>query len=106
MLSLVHVIEWRAATQPDAVALSDDRGGELTYAGLAAAMERAAAGFAATGIRPGDVVPVVARNQTGWVTAMFGLIRAGAPAGRGQLAPDRAGGDRAAAGAGAGRRGD
>ena len=78
MLSLVHVIEWRAATQPDAVALSDDRGGELTYAGLAAAMERAAAGFAATGIRPGDVVPVVARNQAGWVTAMFGLIRAGA----------------------------
>ena len=41
-------------------------------------MERAAAGFAAAGIRPVDIVPVVARNQTGWVTAMFGLIRAGA----------------------------
>jgi acyl-CoA synthetase (AMP-forming)/AMP-acid ligase II len=78
VLSLVHVIEWRAATQPDAVALSDDRGGELTYASLAAAMERAAAGFAAAGIRPGDVVPIIGRNQTGWVTAMFGLIRAGA----------------------------
>ena len=34
VLSLVHVIEWRAATQPDAVALSDDRGGELTYASV------------------------------------------------------------------------
>ena len=78
MLSLVHVLEWRAATAPDLIALSDDRGAELTYAGLAAAMESAAAGFAAAGVRPGDVVPVIARNQVGWVTAMFGLIRAGA----------------------------
>jgi long-chain acyl-CoA synthetase len=78
VLSLVHVLEWRAATAPDLIALSDDRGTELTYAGLAAAMESAAAGFAAAGVRPGDVVPVIARNQVGWVTAMFGLIRAGA----------------------------
>ncbi|HTZ27656.1 MAG TPA: AMP-binding protein [Streptosporangiaceae bacterium] len=78
MLSWVHVLEWRAAATPDAVALTDDRGGELTYAGLAAAMERAAAEYAAAGIRPGDVVPIIARNQTGWVTAMFGLVRAGA----------------------------
>ena len=78
MLSLVHVLEWRAATSPDLIALSDDRGAELTYAGLAAAMESAAAGFAAAGVRPGDVVPVIARNQVSWVTAMFGLIRAGA----------------------------
>jgi hypothetical protein len=35
MLSLVHVVEWRAAVQPDQVALSDDRGTELTYASLA-----------------------------------------------------------------------
>src|SRR5439155_20511381 len=27
---------------------------------------------------PGDVVPVIARNQAGWVSAMLGLIRAGA----------------------------
>ena len=78
MLSWVHVLEWRAAVTPDAVALTDDRGGELTYAGLAAAMEREAAGYAAAGVRPGDVVPVIARNQVGWVTAMFGLVRAGA----------------------------
>jgi acyl-CoA synthetase (AMP-forming)/AMP-acid ligase II len=82
VLSWVHVLEWRAAVTPDAVALTDDRGGELTYAGLAAAMEREAAGYAAAGVRPGDVVPVIARNQVGWVTAMFGLVRAGAlPAG-------------------------
>ena len=75
MLSWVHVLEWRAAVTPDAVALTDDRGGELTYASLAAAMERSAAGYAAAGVRPGDVVPVIARNQIGWVTAMFGLVR-------------------------------
>ena len=27
MLSWVHVLEWRAAVTPDAVALTDDRGG-------------------------------------------------------------------------------
>ena len=78
MLSLIHVLEWRAAIHPGAIALSDEQGAELTYAGLAAAVDRSAAGFAAAGIAPGDVVPVIARNQAGWVTAMLGLIRAGA----------------------------
>ncbi len=78
MLSLVHVLEWRAAVTPGVIALSDQQGAELTYAGLAAAVERSAAGFAAAGIGPGDVVPVIARNQAGWVSAMLGLIRAGA----------------------------
>ena len=36
MLSLIHVLEWRAAIQPGAIALSDQQGAELTYAGLAA----------------------------------------------------------------------
>ncbi len=78
MLSLVHVLEWRAAVHPEATALTDSRGARLSYAGLAAAAERSAAGFAAAGVAPGDVVPVIARNQAGWVTAMLGLIRAGA----------------------------
>ncbi len=78
MLSLVHVLEWRAAVQPDAIALSDSYGARLSYAGLAEAAERSAAGFAAAGVAPGDVVPIIARNQVGWVTAMLGLIRAGA----------------------------
>ena len=34
--------------------------------------------FAAAGVAPGDVVPIIARNQAAWVTAMLGLIRAGA----------------------------
>ena len=78
MLSLIHVLEWRAAVHPGAIALSDQQGAELTYAGLADAVDRSAAGFAAAGIAPGHVVPVLARNQAGWVTAMLGLIRAGA----------------------------
>jgi long-chain acyl-CoA synthetase len=78
LLSLIHVLEWRAAIQPGAIALSDQQGAELTYAGLADAVDRSAAGFAAAGVAPGDVVPVIARNQVGWVTAMLGLIRAGA----------------------------
>jgi len=78
LLSLVHVLEWRAAVNPEAIALTDQQGAELSYAALAEAAERSAAGFAAAGIAPGDVVPIIARNQAGWVTAMLGLIRAGA----------------------------
>jgi acyl-CoA synthetase (AMP-forming)/AMP-acid ligase II len=78
MLTLVHVLEWRAAVQPGQVAVSDDRGAELTYAQLLAAVEASAAAFAAAGVGHGDVVPVIARNQAAWVTAALGLIRAGA----------------------------
>ena len=78
MLSLIHVLEWRAAVHPGAIALSDQQGAELTYAGLAAAVDRSAAAFAAAGVAPGHVVPVIARNQADWVTAMLGLIRTGA----------------------------
>jgi non-ribosomal peptide synthetase component E (peptide arylation enzyme) len=45
LLSLVHVLEWRAAVTPGVIALSDQQGAELTYAGLAAAVERSAAGI-------------------------------------------------------------
>jgi len=78
VLSLVHVLEWRAVVHPGSIALTDDQDAELSYAGLAEAMERSAAGFAAAGVGPGDVVPIIARNKVSWVTAMLGLIRAGA----------------------------
>ena len=78
MLSLAHLLDWRAAVTPRRVALSDHRGGELTYAGLAAATNRRAADFAAADVGPGDIVPIIARNQVGWVTAMTGLLRLGA----------------------------
>ena len=78
MLSLIHVIEWRARVTPAHVALSDSSGAQLTYAELAAGVERAATDFAEAGLEPGDIVPIVARNQVEWVTAMFGLVRLGA----------------------------
>jgi long-chain acyl-CoA synthetase len=78
VLSLIHVIEWRAAATPDTVAISDHADGQLTYAGLAAATDRRAAEFAAARIGVGDVVAIIARNQVGWVTALTGLLRAGA----------------------------
>ena len=78
MLSLAHVLEWRAAVNPGATVLTDHRGAQPTYAGLAAATRRSAAGFAAAGVGPGDVVAIITRNQAGWVSALLGLIRAGA----------------------------
>jgi acyl-CoA synthetase (AMP-forming)/AMP-acid ligase II len=78
LLSLIHVVEWRASVTGDHIALSDHLGGELSYAALAAQTELSAARFAAAEIAPGDVVPILARNQVGWVTAMLGLIRLGA----------------------------
>ncbi|MEU7003680.1 AMP-binding protein [Nonomuraea sp. NPDC046570] len=78
MLSWIHVLEWRAVTTPDTVALSDQYGGELTYAALAARLERAAAGYAAAGLAPGDVVALLARNRVEWAVSLFGLVRAGA----------------------------
>jgi acyl-CoA synthetase (AMP-forming)/AMP-acid ligase II len=78
LLSWGQVLEWRAVVTPDAVALTDQRGAELTYAGLAAAVERSAAGYAVAGVQPGDVVPIIARNRAEWAVAMFGLARAGA----------------------------
>jgi len=78
LLSLIHVLEWRAAVTPDTVALTDHLGAELSYADLAARTEAHAAQYAAAGLGPGDVVPILARNQAAWVTVMTGLIRAGA----------------------------
>jgi non-ribosomal peptide synthetase component E (peptide arylation enzyme) len=53
MLTLVHVLEWRAAVQPHQAAISDDRGASLSYADLLAGMESSAAAFAAAGVGPG-----------------------------------------------------
>jgi len=66
----------RAAERPDAVAVV---GGEQrwTYAELLARAERAAAGFLALGLRPGDRVVVQLGNVPEFFAAVFGLFRAG-----------------------------
>src|ERR1700722_18668000 len=78
MQSWIQVIEWRATVHPDVTALIDDRGRTLSYAGLRDELERAAGGWAALGVRPGDVVAVLARNSADFLVQTFGIVRAGA----------------------------
>ncbi len=60
----------------------------LTYRQLHAGIEQVAMGFAAVGVRPGDVVALFAENGPRWLQADQGLMRAGAAdAVRGSSAP-------------------
>jgi long-chain acyl-CoA synthetase len=60
----------------------------LSFEDLHRRIEQAAAGFAALGVRPGDVVAVFAENGPRWLLADQGLMRAGAAdAVRGSAAP-------------------
>jgi len=78
MQSWIHVIEWRANVHPQVTALSDDRGVAYTYAELRTEVERKAGGWAAAGVRPGDIVAVVAKNSADFLVHAFALLRAGA----------------------------
>lgn len=75
----------------DAVALEAPHGRHpetLGYAELRRAIDRAAAAFAALGVRGGDVVALFAENGPRWLVADQGLMRAGAAdAVRGSAAP-------------------
>ena len=63
----------------DRVALIDGpSGATITYAELAARIDRAAAGLAARGLRPGDVLALWAPNSPGWAIAALGAMAAGA----------------------------
>ncbi|MFD9125021.1 AMP-binding protein [Kitasatospora sp. NPDC059571] len=53
-------------------------GRTLTYAGLAAAVRRTAAGLAAAGVRPGDVVALYSPNTIAYPVALYAATRAGA----------------------------
>nr|WP_245214871.1 AMP-binding protein [Pararoseomonas indoligenes] len=66
----------RAAERPDAVAVVAGEA-RWTYAELHARAERAAAGFLALGLRPGDRVVVQLGNIPEFFSAVFGLFRAG-----------------------------
>jgi long-chain acyl-CoA synthetase len=78
LLSLIHVLEWRAVVSAEEIALTDHLGAELTYAAVAAQTNDRAGRYLEAGVQPGDVVAIMARNQAAWVTAMTGLIRVGA----------------------------
>jgi acyl-CoA synthetase (AMP-forming)/AMP-acid ligase II len=69
--ALVAAEKW-----PDAEAIVDgDR--RLTFAALAREMERAAGGFVAAGLKPGDRVSIWMPNSLDWVVACLGLQAAG-----------------------------
>jgi acyl-CoA synthetase (AMP-forming)/AMP-acid ligase II len=78
MQSWIHVIEWRANVHPEVTALTDDRGVAYTYAQLRTEVERTAGGWVSAGVRPGDVVAVVAKNSADFLVHAFALMRAGA----------------------------
>src|SRR5271166_6922493 len=78
MQSWIHVIEWRANVHPDVTALADDRGTAYSYARLRTEVERGAGGWAGAGVRPGDVVAIVAKNSADFLVHAFALMRAGA----------------------------
>jgi long-chain acyl-CoA synthetase len=74
--SLSSLVRAAARRRPDAPALvaGEQR---LTWAELDTALDRAAAGFAARGLAPGDRVAVQLPNGLDWVRAAIGALRAG-----------------------------
>ncbi|MHC9293826.1 (2,3-dihydroxybenzoyl)adenylate synthase [Mycobacterium sp. LTG2003] len=74
---LDSVLRDAAAEWPDRVAVAD-AGTSYSYAELDALADRAAAGIAGLGIRPGDRVLVQLPNSSEFAVALFGLLRAGA----------------------------
>ena len=74
---LADGIEAAAVARPGAVALADNNG-QLSYAELAGAGGRAAAGLAARGGPPGQAVVLVSGNTRHGVIAYHALLRAGA----------------------------
>src|SRR6476620_7758758 len=66
-----------ARAMGERVALIDGpSGATITYTDLAARIDRAAAGLAARGLRPGDVLALWAPNSPGWATAALGGMAA------------------------------
>jgi acyl-CoA synthetase (AMP-forming)/AMP-acid ligase II len=78
MQSFIHVLDWRANVHPQVTALADDRGAAYTYAALRAEVERKAGGWAGAGVRPGDVVAILAKNSADFLVHAFAVMRAGA----------------------------
>ena len=74
--SLSSLVRAAAHRRPDAPAVvaGEQR---LSWAELDAAVDRAAAGFAARGLTPGDRVAVQLPNGVAWLRAALGALRAG-----------------------------
>ncbi len=75
--SLIDIVEASARDFPDAPALQFF-GRETTYAQMQSAIERAAAGLHALGIRAGDPVAIVLPNCPQHIIAFYAVLRLGA----------------------------
>ena len=77
-LTLPHWLRARARQRPDAVALIDGvNGSRYTYGALDHLIGRCAAGLAGLGLRPGDVLLMLAANAPEWPIAALGAMAAG-----------------------------
>jgi long-chain acyl-CoA synthetase len=76
--SWIHVLEWRANTHADLVAVVDDRGQAWTYAELLDRVEHVAGGLTSRDVGPDDIVAVVAQNSAWYLAAALAIGRAGA----------------------------
>jgi len=77
-LTTVELAMRAAARFGDRTAILGEDGEAVSYSGLAAAMRRAARGFMALDVEPGDKVAVWAPNSAAWIVAALGLQAAGA----------------------------
>ncbi|WP_225824455.1 FadD3 family acyl-CoA ligase [Streptomyces naphthomycinicus] len=75
--TIPELVRSAAERYADAEAVVDGRT-RITYAGLGARVERAAAACLARGVRPGDRVAVWAPNSLDWIVAALGAVTAGA----------------------------
>jgi len=73
-----HLLQDRAARQPDAVFLYEEDGGTLSYGAMWRRVERARDWLAAQAVRPGDRVAVVGENCAEMVQALFACSLLGA----------------------------
>ena len=76
-LGVTELFLARARATPAALALLQD-GREVTYAALAARVERLAAGLQARGVRRGDRIAILSENRAEYVEAMLAAGRIGA----------------------------
>ncbi len=76
-LGVTELFLARARATPGALAVLQD-GREVTYAALAARVERLAAGLQARGVRRGDRIAILSENRAEYVEAMLAAGRIGA----------------------------
>ena len=74
-MTWIDLLDWLAERHGDATALSDDRGGRVSYAELARRSTEIAGGLRDLGVGPGDTVALVDHNSVDFFLVVFGAAR-------------------------------